>query len=107
MEGSTLTKRQTQNLIDTGTIVHDYDLIYEKDVEEATGHFMMFNETLLSYDEPLSEELIKKYHYRLKQGVFKDMVNGYPCGEYKKRTNRVSDITTAKPYEVKEKMIIY
>lgn len=35
------------------------------------------------------------------------MVNGYPCGEYKKRTNRVSDITTAKPYEVKEKMIIY
>lgn len=32
------------------------------------------------------------------------MANGYSCGEYKNRANIVSDIQTAKPYEVAEKM---
>lgn len=105
MEGSTLTERQTQSLFDTGTILHDFDIIYAKDVEEATGHFSMFNEMLHNYDNELTEELIKKFHFRLKQGVFEDMANGYPCGEYKNRPNRVSDIVVAKPNEVEEKMI--
>lgn len=104
IEGSTLTKEQTRSLFDTGTILNDFDILYAKDIEEATGHFMMFNEMLHTYNEDLTEDLIKKYHFRLKQGVFEDMANGYPYGEYKNRPNRASDIITAKPHEVPLKM---
>lgn len=100
IEGSTLTEKQTASLFDTGTLSAEDVLIRAKDVEEMTGHFMMFNEMLKTYDLPLSHELIKKYHYRLKSGVFEDIANGYPIGEYKSRRNMVSNITTALPEEV-------
>lgn len=75
-----------------------------KDIEETTGHFIMFNNMLKTYNMPITEELIKSYHYDLKCGVFEDKANGYPVGEYKTRGNRVSDIETAKVEEVKTKM---
>ena len=64
----------------------------------------MFNEMLKTYAEPLSHELIKRYHYKLKSGVFEDIANGYPIREYKNRRNIVSDITTALPEEVHARM---
>ena len=69
-----------------------------------TGHFLMFNEMLKTYKEPLSHELMKRYHYKLKSGVFEDIANGYPIGEYKNRRNIVSDITTALPEDVNARM---
>lgn len=105
IEGSTLTSEQTASLFDTGTIVSNGIEVYKaKDIEEMNGHFKMFNQMLKTIDEPLSQELIKSYHYQLKNGVFEDMANGYPIGEYKNRVNEVSDIRTAKPSEVPEKM---
>ena len=104
MEGSTLTENQTKSLFDTGILPSSPDIYRAKDVEEATGHFLMFNEMLHSYKEPLSETIIKKLHYRLKAGVFEDLANGYLCGEYKNRINAVGNIVTAKPFEVAERM---
>ena len=104
IEGSTLTEKQTASLFDTGTLSAEDALIRAKDVEEMTGHFLMFNEMLKTYDQPLSHELIKRYHYKLKSGVFEDIANGYPIGEYKNRRNRVSDIVTALPEEVEARM---
>ncbi len=104
MEGSTLTEEQTRHLFQTGTLPKNPDIYIAKDIEEAQGHFLMFNDMIQNYHLPLSEELIKKFHFRLKQGVFEDHANGYPCGEYKNRSNFVSDITTAKPNEVSDKM---
>ena len=104
IEGSTLTEEQTSSLFDTGTISSNGELIRSKDVEEATGHFIMFNEMLKTYDEVLSEELIKKYHYDLKSGVFEDKANGYAIGDYKKRANTVSNIKVALPEEVESRM---
>ena len=104
IEGSTLTENQTASLFDTGTLSSDGELIRSKDVEEATGHFIMFNEMLKTYDEELSEELIKKYHYDLKSGVFEDKANGYAIGDYKKRANTVSNIKVALPDEVEDRM---
>ena len=104
IEGSTLTEKQTASLFDTGTLSAEDALIRAKDVEEMTGHFLMFNEMLKTYDQPLSHELIKRYHYKLKSGVFEDIANGYPIGEYKTRRNRVSDIVTALPEEVEARM---
>ena len=59
---------------------------------------------LKTIDLPLSETLIKEFHFHLKSGVFEDMANGYPVGEYKNRANVVSDITTSTPQMVAEKM---
>ncbi len=104
MEGSTLSEYQTKNLFLTGTLPQSDNIYVVKDVEEATGHFLMFNEMLHNYSKSIIEEIIKKYHYRLKSGVFEDMANGYPCGEYKNRKNFVSDITTATPDQVETQM---
>ena len=60
----------------------------------------MFNKMLQTWDLPLTEDLIKSYHYHLKAGVFEDMANGYPVGEYKNRINMVSNIETARPDQV-------
>lgn len=104
IEGSTLTEKQTASLFDTGTLTSEDAVIRAKDVEETTGHFLMFNEMLKTYNQPLSHELIKRYHYKLKSGVFEDLANGYPIGEYKNRRNMVSDIVTALPENVEAKM---
>ena len=69
-----------------------------------TGHFTMFNHMLKTYEQEISQPLIKSYHYHLKAGVFEDMANGYPIGEYKNRMNIVSDIETSLPGCVEEDM---
>ena len=104
IEGSTLTEKQTASLFDTGLLSGEDAPIRAKDVEEMTGHFLMFNEMLKTYDQPLSHKLIKEYHFKLKSGVFEDIANGYPIGEYKSRRNIVSNITTALPEDVPQRM---
>lgn len=104
IEGSRLTENQTISLFETGTVYASAETFRAKDIEEATGHFLMFNEMIKTYHEPLTEELIKAYHFRLKSGVFEDMANGYPVGEYKNRTNRVGQVLTTPPEEVPERM---
>ena len=103
IEGSTLTYNQTSSIFETGTLSSE-EIVKTKDIEEMSGHFIMFNNMLKTYDEELSEELIKSYHYDLKSGVFEDKANGYPIGEYKSRGNRVSDITTSKVEDVPRDM---
>ena len=104
IEGSTLTEEQTASLFDTGTLPQSDDYYRAKDVEEMNGHFLMFNKMLDTLDEPLSQKLIKQFHYELKSGVFEDRANGYAIGDYKKRPNMVGVYTTAKPTEVEMKM---
>ena len=105
IEGSTLTPEQTASLFETGTIFSTGNIVFRaKDIEEMTGHFSMFNEMLKTLKLPLSEQIIKSFHFQLKSGVFEDIANGYPIGEYKNRVNRVSDITTSFPNNVPEHM---
>lgn len=105
IEGSTLTSEHTASLFDTGTLVSDGVMVYKaKDIEEATGHFKMFNEMLKNIDKPLTIELIKKFHFQLKSGVFEDYANGYVAGEFKKWANIVSDIKTVSPNSVNNEM---
>lgn len=106
IEGSTLTEKQTASIFETGTIRADGSVFRTKDVEEMTGHFTMFNYMLETCDELLTQNLIKEYHYRLKAGVFEDIANGYPIGEYKNRKNMVFDITTSSPENVVEDMAL-
>lgn len=104
IEGSTLTEKQTSFLFETGTILASDEVYKARDIEETRGHFLMFIEMLKTWNEALTEGMIKKYHFRLKSGVFEDLANGYPIGEYKNRRNMVSDIVTALPNEVEGRM---
>lgn len=104
IEGSTFTSKQTAFLFDTGTVVTDDGYCRSKDVEEAAGHFMMFNEVLKSLDKPLTADMIKSFHFQLKSGVFEDKLNGYPIGEFKNRRNQVGNIVTELPENVPERI---
>lgn len=104
IEGSTLTEQHTSSLFDTGSIMSNGEVIRAKDIEETNGHFIMFNHMLDTLNQPLSQKLIKEFHYKLKNGVFEDLANGYLVGEYKNRRNFVGTITTALPEEVEGKM---
>lgn len=102
IEGSTLTEAHTASLFETGTISANGEIFLSKDIEEANGHFLMFRHMIKTAYEPLSEDLIKQYHYYLKIGVFEDRANGYPVGEYKNRRNMFSNIETTLPLDVPE-----
>ena len=104
IEGSTLTEEQTASLFDNGTLPKSDDYYRAKDVEEMNGHFLMFNRMLDTLGEPLSQELIKQFHYELKSGVFEDRANGYAIGDYKQRPNMIGMYQTAKPENVTQEM---
>ena len=104
IEGSTLTEEQTASLFDTGTLPKSDEYYRAKDVEEMNGHFLAFNKMLETIKQPLSQELIKQFHYELKSGVFEDRANGYAIGDYKKRPNIVGMYETVLPSKVPEAM---
>ena len=104
IEGSTLTEEQTASLFDTGNLPRQDDYYRAKDIEEMNGHFLMFNLMITTLKEDLSEELIKKFHYELKSGVFEDRANGYAIGEYKTRPNIIGMNKTTMPKDVQNEM---
>ena len=103
-EGSTLTPEQTASLFDNGTLPQNDSYYRAKDVEEMNGHFLMFNCMLDTLNEDLTEELIKRFHYELKSGVFEDRANGYAIGAYKERPNMIGMNKTVLPNQVAEEM---
>lgn len=106
IEGSTLTEEQTASLFDNGTLPQSDDYYRAKDVEEMNGHFLMFNKMLDTLGEPLTQELIKKFHYELKSGVFEDRANGYAIGDYKQRPNMIGMFQTVRPESVAQEMYL-
>ena len=106
IEGSTLTEEQTASLFDNGTLPKSDDYYRAKDVEEMNGHFLMFNKMLDTLDESLTQELIKKFHYELKSGVFEDRANGYAIGDYKQRPNMIGMYQTVRPEDVAKEMYL-
>ena len=100
IEGSTLTEDQTAALFEEGYLPATEEFYKSKDIEEMNGHFLMFNKMISCLGEPLSEDMIKSFHYELKAGVFEDRVNGYAIGDYKRRTNTVGGLKVVTPAEV-------
>lgn len=106
IEGSTLSEEQTASLFDYGTLPKSDDYYKAKDVEEMNGHFLMFNKMLDTLSEPLSQELMKQFHYELKSGVFEDRANGYAIGDYKQRPNMIGMYQTTRPENVVREMCL-
>lgn len=106
IEGSTITSDETASIYETGTILTSSNkVIVLKDATETKNHFTLFRYMLDTIDEPLTEELIKKYHFILKDGTLTDEEKEwFNIGDYKKLKNIVGSITTSNPNNVKKDM---
>ena len=106
MEGSTITLDETTSIYDTGTILTSSDkVIVLKDATETKNHFTLFKYMLDTIEEKLSEDMIKEFHFILKDGTLTDSEKEwFNIGEYKKMKNVVGNITTTLPKDVKKDM---
>ena len=106
MEGSTITPDETASIYDTGTILTSSDkVIVLKDATETKNHFTLFKYMLDTIEEKLDEDMIKKFHFILKDGTLTDNeLSWFNVGDYKKRKNFVGDITTTLPKDVDKEM---
>src|SRR5574344_2670798 len=97
MEGSTITSDETASIYDTGTILTSNDkVIVLKDATETKNHFTLFKYMLDTIGEELTEDMIKKYHFILKDGTLTEEEKlWFNVGDYKKKKNFVGNITTS------------
>lgn len=102
IEGSTITLDETASIFDTGTVlVTDDKVIVLKDMIETKNHFSLFKYMLDNIEEPLNTNMIKKYHFILKDGTLTDdEKKWFNVDDYKKLKNYVGDIKTSEPKDV-------
>lgn len=108
IEGSTITPDETASIYDTGTILATKDkVIVMKDATEIKNHFSLFKYMLETLDDKLTEDMIKKFHFLLKDGTLTDSEKEwFNVGEYKKKKNFIGNITTSLPSNVGSDMKI-
>ena len=106
IEGSTTTLEETESIYDTGTILaNEEKVIVIKDVTEIKNHFTLFKYMLDNVDEELSIDMIKKFHYILKDGTWTESEKSwFNVGEFKKLKNYVGNIETSLPDNVSSDM---
>ena len=106
MEGSTITPDETASIYDTGTILTSKDkVIVLKDATETKNHFTLFKYMLDTIEDKLSEDMIKEFHFILKDGTLTDSEKQwFNVGDYKKMKNFVGNITTTLPSNVSKDM---
>ncbi len=106
LEGSTITPDETACIYDTGTILTSSNkVIVLKDATETKNHFTLFKYMLDTISNPLTEDMIKKYHFILKDGTLTDSEKSwFNVGEYKSKKNFVGSITTSNPKDVSKDM---
>lgn len=106
IEGSTITKDETESIYNTGTILASEEkVIVIKDVTETKNHFTLFKYMLDNVDVGLSIDMIKKFHYILKEGTLTESEKSwFNVGKFKKLKNYVGDIETSLPENVSKDM---
>lgn len=106
IEESTITPDETANIYDTGTILTSKDkVIVLKAATETKNHFTLFKYMLDTIDDKLTEDMIKKFHFILKDGTLIDSEKErFNVSEYKKKKNFVCIITTSLPSNVANDM---
>ena len=76
-----------------------------KDANEIKNHFTLFKYMLDTIDDKLTEDMIKKFHFILKNGTLTDEEKlWFNVGEYKSNKNFVGNITTSLPKDVNKDM---
>lgn len=106
IEGSRLSEEQTRYIYETNTIVPEGEETTSiDDIMETVNHFQCFDYMLEHVEEPLSEEMIKKFHSISKSNTSDSRKTWFNVGEYKSRPNVVGERKTAAPSKVKEQMV--
>lgn len=87
IEGSTISLDETASIYDSGTILTNGDkVIVLKDATETKNHFTLFKYMLDTISEPLTEDIIKKFHFILKDGTLTDSEKEWlNVDDYKKK----------------------
>ncbi len=102
IEGSKLTHEQTRYIYETQTVGIEPARV--DDIFEAVNHFRCFDIVLDTFAEPITEEYIKKLHFRLKTGTLSAESAHAVVGDYKKYQNYVGEMKTASPNTVQKKI---
>ena len=103
MEGSKLSEDQTRLIFETRTIDTNGGIPVD-DIIETVNHFKAIDYVIDVAEDTLTEDIIKKIHFILKQGTKDSSLPWFVVGNYKKRANVVSGKETTKPEDVPEKM---
>ncbi|MDR0704349.1 MAG: Fic family protein [Planctomycetaceae bacterium] len=101
IEGSRLTEEQTRYIFETRTIgFKDEAAIPVDDIIETSNHFVAFDYLLDTIDSPLSNDLIKRFHFILKTSAADAAKKWFNVGDWKKMPNEVGGVQTTLPQEV-------
>lgn len=106
IEGSRLTEDQTRYIFETNTIgaLKRYEGVRVDDVVETANHFRCIDYVIENANRRLSERMIKKLHFILKNGTSDSLEDWFNVGEYKKLPNEVGGMETTAPEKVSEEM---
>lgn len=99
IEGSRLSEEQTRNIFETNTIDVG-DGIDVDDIIETVNHFRAIDYCIDIAEELLTEEIIKKLHFLLKNSTKDERLSWFKVGEYKASPNVVGGKTTTAPKDV-------
>ena len=105
IEGSKLTEDQTRYIYETNTILFERGTVASvDDIVETVNHFKLVDYMLDTAEEDLTEEMIKKFHRILKEGIMDSRKEWLNVGEYKKLPNEAGMMKTASPNETPKEM---
>ena len=106
IEGSRLTEDQTRYIYETNTLgaLKKYQGIKVDDVVETANHFRCIDYIIDNANRQLSESMIKKLHFILKNGTSDSLEDWFAVGDYKKLPNEVGGNATTAPEEVSAEM---
>lgn len=101
IEGNQLTHDQTRYIYETHSVLCEKDsAVRTDDIIETLNHFAAFDYMLDTAEEKLSEKIIKKYHFLLKQGTSQSRLDWFRVGQYKKLPNTIGEMETTEPKKV-------
>ncbi len=104
MEGSRLTHDQTRYIYETNTLGIENESVRVDDIVETVNHFRCIDYIIEHANNQLTENMVKKLHYMLKNGTTDSRKDWFAVGEYKKLPNEVGGMETCEPAKVGEEM---
>jgi len=104
IEGSTLSEEQTRFIFETKTATIENGAIKIDDLIETANHFKCVDYIIDNAQKPITETMIKKFHFILKNGTTDSTKSWFKVGDYKKLPNEVGGETTCSPENVKSEL---
>lgn len=104
IEGSRLSKDQTNLIFETSTIGTEGDSLKIDDIVETSNHFRCVDFCIENAGKSISEHMIKELHKMLKTGTAESDLPWFAVGAYKKLPNEVAGRQTTAPEDVSSQM---